>query len=204
MGRLVRIINNDVAVAYRYIATPDYRLDVEDYTGGATPPEGWIYIAEDLIPDDFHPVWHQPTGADNAYALGKIVQHNGQAWRSLLDANVWEPGVSGWVNATDAIATWVQPLGAHDAYADAALVKHSGKVWKSLLAANVWEPGVANWREQIMVLPDGPTIAEWIQPTGAGDAYALGAVVTHNGKTWRSDYAANVWEPGVYGWTEVV
>ena len=29
------------------------------------------------------------------------------------------------------------------------------------------------------------------------------AKVSHNGKHWTSDVAANVWEPGVYGWTEV-
>lgn len=27
--------------------------------------------------------------------------------------------------------------------------------------------------------------------------------VTHNGKTWESLVDNNVWEPGVYGWTEV-
>ena len=46
---------------------------------------------------------------------------------------------------------------------------------------------------------------EWVQPTGAQDAYALGAKVMHNGKRWTSDVDANVWEPGVYGgWTEVI
>ena len=44
---------------------------------------------------------------------------------------------------------------------------------------------------------------EWRQPQGAHDAYVLGAKVSHNGKHWTSDVAANVWEPGVYGWTEV-
>lgn len=43
---------------------------------------------------------------------------------------------------------------------------------------------------------------EWIQPTGAHNAYAQGAKVSHNGKHWISDVGANVWEPGVYGWTE--
>lgn len=45
---------------------------------------------------------------------------------------------------------------------------------------------------------------EWSQPVGAHDAYELGAQVSHNGKHWTSDVADNVWEPGVYGWTEVV
>lgn len=43
---------------------------------------------------------------------------------------------------------------------------------------------------------------EWIQPTGAHDAYANGAKVSHNGKHWVSTADANVWEPGVYGWEE--
>lgn len=43
---------------------------------------------------------------------------------------------------------------------------------------------------------------EWIQPTGAHNAYAKGAKVTHNGKHWISGYEANTWVPGVYGWEE--
>ena len=43
---------------------------------------------------------------------------------------------------------------------------------------------------------------EWIQPTGAHNAYAKGAKVTHNGKKWTSTVnGANTYEPGVYGWT---
>lgn len=44
---------------------------------------------------------------------------------------------------------------------------------------------------------------EWVQPTGAHDAYAKGAKVKHNGKKWISTADANVWEPGVYGWEEI-
>ena len=45
---------------------------------------------------------------------------------------------------------------------------------------------------------------EWIQPTGSQDAYNAGDKVSHNEKHWVSDIDANVWEPGVYGWNEVV
>ena len=44
---------------------------------------------------------------------------------------------------------------------------------------------------------------EWIQPTGAQDAYSAGDKVSHNDKHWISDVNANVWEPSVYGWSEV-
>lgn len=44
---------------------------------------------------------------------------------------------------------------------------------------------------------------EWVQPTGAHDAYNKGDKVSHNGLHWESNIDANVYEPGVYGWTEV-
>lgn len=43
---------------------------------------------------------------------------------------------------------------------------------------------------------------EWSQPVGAHDAYSAGDKVSHAGKHWTSDADGNVWEPGVYGWTE--
>lgn len=43
---------------------------------------------------------------------------------------------------------------------------------------------------------------EWVQPLGSHDAYSKGDKVTHNGKKWVSDVDNNVWEPGVYGWSE--
>ena len=48
------------------------------------------------------------------------------------------------------------------------------------------------------------TIPEWRQPLGSEDAYNFGDIVTHNGKTWISLYDANVWEPGIFGWDEIV
>lgn len=45
---------------------------------------------------------------------------------------------------------------------------------------------------------------EWIQPTGAHDAYNKDDKVSHNGKHWICTIDANVYEPGVYGWDEVV
>ncbi len=49
-----------------------------------------------------------------------------------------------------------------------------------------------------------PTIEwpDWKQPAGAHDAYNKGDKVAHNEKHWTSDIDGNVWEPGVYGWTE--
>lgn len=43
---------------------------------------------------------------------------------------------------------------------------------------------------------------EWSQPVGAQDAYMKNAKCSHVSKHWTSDYDNNVWEPGVFGWTE--
>ena len=63
-----------------------------------------------------------------------------------------------------------------------------------------WTPPATPALWVVVSLEEWP---EWVQPLGAQDAYANGAKVTHNGKRWTSDVDGNVWEPGVYGWTEV-
>lgn len=41
--------------------------------------------------------WVQPQGAHDSYQIGDRVTHNGQVWESTINANVWEPGVAGWI-----------------------------------------------------------------------------------------------------------
>lgn len=203
MGRLVKLIGGELVIAHTRVATPTYTLRVSDYAGGANPPDGWAYYADDVERADFAAPWVQPAGAHDAYALGTLVSHQGTQWRSQIAGNVWQPGVSGWADATTDIPAWLQPSGAHDAYVAGAVVRHGGSIWTSLVEANVWAPGVANWRKTALVPPSGVAPpAAWVQPSGAGDAYALGAVVSHQGKTWVSTVAGNVWAPGVYGWAE--
>lgn len=64
-----------------------------------------------------------------------------------------------------------------------------------------WEPDKAAslWSAASDPAEEWP---EWSKPVGAHDAYAKGDKVSHNGKHWTSTADANVWEPGVYGWTE--
>ena len=45
-------------------------------------------------------------------------------------------------------------------------------------------------------------IGEWAQPDST-NPYMKGDRVTHNGHTWESDIDNNVWEPSVYGWTQI-
>ena len=75
------------------------------------------------------------------------------------------------------------------------------KVLQPHTSQSDWTPDVA---VSLFVRVDDPTIEfpEWVQPSGAHDAYSLGAKVSHNGLHWISTVDNNVWEPGVYGWEE--
>lgn len=65
-----------------------------------------------------------------------------------------------------------------------------------------WTPVAASSLWAKVLIPDPDVIPEWEQPDST-NPYSAGDKVTHNGKTWVSDIDGNVWEPGVYGWTEV-
>ncbi len=101
------------------------------------------------------------------------------------------------------LVTNVHPSWAVDtAYAVGDRRKYDGKLYRCVQAHTSqegWEPSVtpALW---VRTVPDGD-IPDWVQPAGAQDAYNKGDKVKHNGSTWVSDVDANVWEPGIYGWT---
>jgi hypothetical protein len=63
-----------------------------------------------------------------------------------------------------------------------------------------WTPDITPALWVVVSLDEWP---EWVQPTGAHDAYNTDDKVSHNGKHWISTVDANIWEPGVYGWREV-
>lgn len=96
--------------------------------------------------------WVQPAGAHDAYPEGSLVLHDGKEWASLIPANVWEPGVSGWrenVEEGSGPADWVQPTGGHDAYKKGDRVSFEGSVYESLIDENTWSPTEypAGWSE---------------------------------------------------------
>ena len=123
----------------------DAYLDARD---GTPPTES----AETLADVAAWPAWVQPTGAHDAYPQGRIVQHNGTLYRSLIAANVWEPGGEGvpaglWETATDAgdppatpaAPEWVVGV----AYQVGDLVTYQGKVYKCTIAHtsnSTWDP----------------------------------------------------------------
>ena len=92
------------------------------------------------------------------------------------------------------------------AYAIGDRVRYGELLYKCLLdhqSQASWTPDTAT---SLWVRVDNPAEEwpEWIQPVGSADAYPLGAKVSHNEKHWISTVDNNVWEPGVFGWDEVI
>lgn len=84
-------------------------------------------------------------------------------------------------------------------------VQHGGKLWRCIQAHTSqtgWEPESAPSLWAKVLIPDETVVPEWEQPDST-NPYSAGDKVSHNGKTWVSAVDNNVWEPGVYGWTEV-
>lgn len=85
-------------------------------------------------------------------------------------------------------------------------LEYNGTIYKVLTEHTSqadWTPDAAPPLFAKVLIPDTGTIPEWEQPDST-NPYAKGDKVTHNGKTWESEVDNNVWEPGVYGWNEVV
>lgn len=83
-------------------------------------------------------------------------------------------------------------------------VQYNSTLYKCVQAHTAqadWTPDATPALWTVVTVEEWP---EWVQPTGAQDAYAKDSKVTHNGERWISNVDSNVWEPGVYGWTKEV
>lgn len=125
-----------------------------------------------------------------AYKLRPIIE---RAAQSLPDETALE--------AVTLFPVW----DSNAAYPVGQRVRYSDTLYNCLQAHTAqedWTPEAAPSLWAKVLIPDPDTIPEWEQPDST-NPYMTGDQVTHNGKTWVSDIDNNVWEPGVYGWTEV-
>ena len=88
------------------------------------------------------------------------------------------------------------------AYAVGDRIDYNGTLYKCVQAHTSQEDWTPDATPALWVIVSPDEWPEWIQPTGAADAYPLGAKVSHLDKHWISDYDNNVWEPSVFGWHE--
>lgn len=77
------------------------------------------------------------------------------------------------------------------------------KVLQAHTSQSDWVPDKAvSLFAKVLTDPNGG-ILPWVQPEST-NPYQPGDKVTHKGKTWECTAPNNVWEPGVYGWKDVM
>ena len=86
------------------------------------------------------------------------------------------------------------------AYAVNDRSQYNGTLYKCIQAhtsQSDWMPSATPALWKTVSVDEYP---EWVQPTGAHDAYNIGDKVTYNGQHYVCTSNANVYAPDVYGW----
>ena len=86
------------------------------------------------------------------------------------------------------------------AYAVNDRAQYNGTLYKCIQAhtsQSDWMPSATPALWKTVSIDEYP---EWVQPTGAHDAYNIGDKVTYNGQHYVCTSNANVYAPDVYGW----
>lgn len=88
------------------------------------------------------------------------------------------------------------------AYAVNDRTQYNGTLYKCVQAHTSqadWTPDATPALWVVVSIDEYP---EWVQPTGAQDAYNTGDIVSYKGKLYRSVIDGNVWSPEAYpaGW----
>ena len=125
--------------------------------------------------------------------------------RALIEKAMTETASLTEAEAVSATCLYPKWNGNGVAYAKGQRVQYDGVLDTGLqnhTSQAGWTPTAAPSLFAKVLIPDPTVIPEWEQPEST-NPYAKGDKVAHNGKTWVSDIDGNVWEPGVYGWTEV-
>ena len=81
-------------------------------------------------------------------------------------------------------------------------VQYDGKLYKCVQAHTSQTDWTPDATQALWVAVSIEEFPEWVQPTGAHDAYHLGDKVSYRGKHYICTADANVYAPDVYGWEE--
>lgn len=118
--------------------------------------------------------------------------------RSLIEQTATTLSDEDALTAVELFPMWV----TDKAYAVDERIRYGETLYKCVQA----HTSQASWTPDLTPALWTPVSIEewpaWRQPLGSEDAYHLGDKVSHNEKHWISDLEANIWEPGIYGWSE--
>lgn len=142
--------------------------------------------------------------AEDTYKITRFIELDYDPNMSVTKAYSILKTLPEYEEANDVIDNWI----INQAYYLEDVVMFEDDKYECLQAhisqADWTPPSVpALWRQ----IGEPGVIPEWVQPTGAQDAYNTGDKVIHNEKTWESLVDSNVWEPGTAGtenlWKEI-
>ena len=140
-----------------------------------------------------------PTNEELANSLASVQSTSAIAFVALCEVGTLDTVTAS--EHAELFAEWAYPV----AYTVGQLRRYNGMLYKCVQAhtsQSDWTPDTAASLWSVAADPAEEWPA-WSHPIGAHDAYAKSDKVSHNEKHWTSDVDSNVWEPGVYGWTEV-
>lgn len=129
-----------------------------------------------------------------------MTKEQARQFRKLLESNTESMSDEEILNYPDFVEKWK----SGKAYSVGKRLEHNGILYKVLqdhTSQDGWTPDIAPSLFAKVLIPDANVIPDWEQPDST-NPYDKGDKVIHNGKTWESLVDNNVWEPGVYGWTE--
>lgn len=202
------------------------KLKIDDGTEITVTRSGTYLVSEEYLNPEAYEQVKQITvteddGTETVYDYPEILENrwDGEQYyigfRVMSVEEVQAAADEAAAGLTDYFPDW---CGAGVPYKVGNRVQYNGVLYKVLQAhtsQSDWTPDVA---VSLFARTDGVNVdddgdgendnagtdswPEWVQPTGATDAYPKDAQVSHNGKHWISDVDNNVWEPGVSQWTE--
>lgn len=188
-------IVEDGVIVNMIVAEADFAAEI-----GALPAYEGAAIGGAYTPPPPEP---EPPTTDERLAKLEAELVSAQSAAAITFVTLCETGTIDTVTAsehTELFSPWAYPVD----YKTGNIRAHGGKLYRCLqnhTSQETWTPDAAPslW---VGISDPAEEWPAWSQPVGSTDAYAKGAQVSHNGKHWTSDVDANVWEPGVYGWTE--
>ena len=118
------------------------------------------------------------------------------AYRNKIEAAASTMTDEAALTAVELFPAWV----VGKAYAVSDRAQYNGTLYKCVQAHTSqadWAPDATPALWKTVSIDEYP---EWVQPTGAHDAYNIGDKVTYNGQHYVCTSNANVYAPDVYGW----
>ncbi len=181
-----------------------YVETIEDEAVGLSV-DGMLYniSGREDIPDAPQAVAMEAEGGElifrNAARIQTVGEATNIAFVIMAESGSIDDATAG--EHTDMFAPWAFPVD----YKTGNIRRYGEKLYRCLsdhISQESWTPDESHslW---VTIADPSEEWPAWSQPIGATDVYPIGAQVSHKEKHWISDTGNNVWEPGVYGWSEV-